>query len=142
MWEYQATVARVVDGDTLDLEINLGFHVHHRVRVRLLGVDTPETFGVKKESEEYRKGLAAKHFVLDWLLDHGVNDDRYNPSRRTVTITSHDGGHPRAGKYGRWLVRIYGPKEMEILPEEVYPESLNEALLREGYAVEYDGGPR
>ena len=138
MFEYAATVKRVVDGDTMDLTIDLGFRILTQVRCRLLGVDTPETYGVKKGSEEYQKGMAAKSFVKDWLHDHGEGyietSDGHTLAR--IVVRSHDGGPPRAGKYGRWLV--------EVMPFATVlgSISLNQALIQAGHAVAYDGGRR
>ena len=119
-YTYDARLVRIVDGDTLDLLVDLGFRVFVKVRVRLYGIDTPETYGVKKDSEEYAKGVAATESARTWLCS---NNNR-------VVICSHDGRALGQGKYGRWLV-------------EVFPYgsggSLNESLLRLGHAerVEY-----
>jgi len=111
---YDASVIRVVDGDTLDLLIDLGFRVFTKVRVRLFGVDTPETFGVKKESEEYQAGKEATHFVETWFTE-----------RENVLVKSHDGKPLGQGKYGRWLAVVL-PRDGGM--------SLNEALLKNGHA--------
>jgi micrococcal nuclease len=142
MWTYLATVERVVDGDTLDLDIDLGFKSHKRVRCRLLGVDTPETYGVKKISEEFRKGMAAKSFVVDWLLDHGERDDTRNPSAARIVVRTHKGG--ATGKYGRWLVEVYPIKTSAEWSSGTTAEgeTLNDALIRNGHAELYDGGKR
>jgi len=127
---YKASVVRVVDGDTLDLFVDLGFRTWQKIRVRLYGVDTPETYGVKKESAEYEAGMAAKKFVEQWLgLVIEESNEQYchiilNPS--PVTIRSHDGKELGQGKYGRWIV--------EVMREDD-DCSLNEALLDEGHAV-------
>ena len=55
-YRYRAKLVRVVDGDTIDLDIDLGFYIRITERVRLEGVNTPEIFRVKKESEEYKRG--------------------------------------------------------------------------------------
>lgn len=123
MWEYNAEVLRVIDGDTLDLAIDLGFRTFSKVRVRLYGIDTPETYGVPRESEEWQAGMAAKAFVLEWLDNHDGN---------SVRIRSHDGGTPRAGKYGRWLVEVWPRKRASDT------ESLNKALIVSGNAKPYE----
>lgn len=129
MWEYNATVDGVVDGDTLDLVVDLGFTVHVKVRARLYGVDTPETYGVKHDSEEYKAGKAATEFVEDWLAGFPGPDDEggYLP----ITIRSYDGKPLGQGKYGRWLVEVMRPdaSNLNIL-------CLNDALVREGHAKE------
>ena len=61
---YKATVTRVVDGDTVDLEIDLGMSVFAKQRIRLAGINTPETYGVKKDSEEYAAGIKAKNIEI------------------------------------------------------------------------------
>jgi micrococcal nuclease len=62
---YGATVLNVVDGDTIDLMIDLGFSIHHKIRVRLYGVNTPESR--TKDLAEKELGLKAKSFTKDWL---------------------------------------------------------------------------
>jgi micrococcal nuclease len=116
---YNAEVVRVVDGDTLDLMVDLGFTVHVKIRARLLGVDTPETFGVKKGSAEHTAGTISKQGVEGWL----------NACNRQVRIHSTKG----TGKYGRWLVKVFRPDD------EV---TLNDFLIKEGLAEVYDGGKR
>lgn len=118
MWEYEAKVLRVVDGDTLDLCVDLGFFVSVSVRARLSGVDTPETYGVRRDSEEYAAGVRATRFVEDWL----ENSER-------VKIRSHKAGF-RTGKYGRWIVQVYNENE----------ECLNGLLVESGHAKVYGDG--
>lgn len=93
MWTYRARVIRVIDGDTLDLEVDLGFRVYHQVRVRLADVDAPEPRGDERE-----RGLEAKAFVEEWaeLLRHG--------SEWPLRIAT-----AKVGKYGRWLASVQAP---------------------------------
>ncbi|MGW8178181.1 MAG: thermonuclease family protein, partial [bacterium] len=65
LYIYKAICRHVVDGDTLDLDMDLGLHQHSHERVRLFGLDTPETYGVKKDSEEYQAGMKAKERVME-----------------------------------------------------------------------------
>ncbi len=65
---YGATVIDVIDGDTVDLMIDLGFNIHHKIRVRLYGVNTPESR--TKDLAEKALGLKAKAFTRDWLTNH------------------------------------------------------------------------
>ena len=113
---YDAEVLRVVDGDTLDVMVDLGFQVFKKVRVRLYGVDTPEVYGVKEGSDEYLAGKEASQFVHGWLADLG---DR-------VVLHSHDGKQMGTGKYGRWLAHVY--------PKSGSGPSLNEELVLAGHA--------
>lgn len=114
VYNYYATLDRVVDGDTLDITVDLGFRICTKVRVRLAGIDTPETYGVKKESEEYQKGIAAKQFVESWFATKAPN---------RFLIESEKG----QGKYGRWIVKVAPEDSSEIL---------NEELVKAGHAVE------
>jgi len=120
MWQYNAKVSRVVDGDTLDLRVDLGFTASVDIRVRLYGMDTPEVYGVKKDSEEYKKGMEAHEFVNQWLLKTGTLLDA------PVVITSFDGKKLGTGKYGRWLAEVYRDGDSV---------SLNEALVKAGHAI-------
>lgn len=134
-YEYRANVTRVVDGDTLDLTVDLGFKVSVRIRARLYGVDTPETFGVKKESDEYKAGVAAREFVEEWL-GMVIPAEHENFQHRVLTpppviIRSFDGKPLGQGKYGRWLVEV-----VRLDPEawEGSDNILNEALINNGHA--------
>lgn len=118
MWEYQArlddTRTGVVDGDTIDLRVDLGFYTDRRIRVRLQGVDTAEIFGVGKDSEEYAAGTEHKQFVTEWLA---------------TARTQHDGAWPlvvvtetRTGKYGRWVGTIERKADGAVLNEDLIVE--------------------
>ena len=111
MYEYHATLTRVIDGDTFDLNIDLGLRVHTSARVRLQGIDTPETYGVPRDSAEWRRGQAAKTFASQWLTQHG-------PALRVRTFRD------RTGKYGRWLVLIEDPNTGEQLGEQLLAAGL------------------
>lgn len=116
MHEYSAKVERWVDGDTVDLDIDLGFDIRYNQRVRLYGINTPETR--TRNLEEKKKGLEAKARVNE-LCPEGSS---------VVLKTTKDG----SGKYGRILGTIMHIKEGNI----------NELLVREGHAMEYFGGKR
>lgn len=117
MYEYRAKVEKIVDGDTMDLSIDLGFDIHYASRVRLKGIDTPESR--TRNLEEKKLGLAAKARVVELC-----------PIGSTVTLkTSKDG----KGKFGRILGAIYVDGEND---------SVNDMLISEGHAVEYFGGKK
>jgi micrococcal nuclease len=122
MYEYRAKVVRVVDADTLDLEVDLGFTVKVKIRARLHGIDAPEIHGVKKESEEYQKGTAALVCAQDWLSHRNYR----------VIIRSFDGDAIGQGKYGRWLVEVWRDDDVEALPKA--NAQLNEYLVAHGHA--------
>ena len=122
-WNYSATVTKVVDGDTIDVVIDLGFDIKIRQRVRVAGVDTPEKR--TRNKEEKKLGLDATFWLEDQLTD-AVN------SGYALTIrTELDKG--ATGKYGRLLGWLY------IGDATV---SLNEQMDEEGYAWAYDGGSK
>lgn len=115
---YEAEVLKVIDGDTLDLMIDLGFDVHHRVRVRLYGLNTPESR--TSDDAEKERGLIAKNYTSDWV----------KKSDRIFIKTVKD----KTEKYGRILAQIYADEKCTIC--------LNEDLIKSGNAVEYFGGKR
>lgn len=87
---FDAEVVRVVDGDTVWLNVDLGFRIHATVEFRLWGIDAPELVGESRD-----RGLASKHFLED-LLVHELG----TPLPLSVTAT-------KADKYGRWLAEVY-----------------------------------
>jgi len=95
---YEAKLIRVVDGDTFVLQVDLGLDVYTISKFRLLGVDTPEVYGVKKGSDEWVRGKAASTFVQEWFDAH----------KGDVIIHTHKAtGDLAKGKYGRWLVEVH-----------------------------------
>tara|TARA_R110000824_G_scaffold269405_1_gene457945 strand:+ start:161 stop:505 length:345 start_codon:yes stop_codon:yes gene_type:complete len=114
MYEYKAKLDRVVDGDTVDCFIDLGFNITVKERVRLKGINTPETR--TKDLVEKIKGLAAKDRVEE-LFD-GVEAFHIK--------TELD----KKGKYGRLLGTIFLPDHIDV--------SLNDMLLQEGHAEVYN----
>ena len=115
-------INRVLDGDTIDVTIDLGFDLYKKERVRVAGVDTPEKR--TKDDEEKALGYDATHW-LEEKLDGAIKgeDD-------LIIRTELVGG---VGKYGRLLGWLY------IGDAEV---SLNEQMIAEGYAWAYDGGTK
>ena len=127
-YTYVAKVLRVVDGDTLDIMCDLGFRTFKKVRVRLYGIDTPETYGVKKDSEEYARGKVATEFVEEWL---GLKPDAitgFKSGSGEVIIRSHDGKPLGQGKYGRWLCDVIKPGVALTLNEALIKNKLAEAV--------------
>jgi endonuclease YncB( thermonuclease family) len=115
-------INRVVDGDTIDVTIDLGFDLYKKERVRVAGVDTPEKR--TRDEEEKALGYDATHWLEDKLNGAITGDDDL------VIRTELVGG---VGKYGRLLGWLY------IGDAEV---SLNEQMIEEGYAWTYDGGTK
>lgn len=107
-------VKRVVDGDTVDLEIDLGFYQYGIYRFRLWGIDTPELRGGTDETKEAAR--AARDFVQEWLEDYLTTD-------REVLIATE-----KADSFGRWLGSIYTVIDDVVL-------RLNDELVEKGHAV-------
>jgi|TARA_Y100000310_G_scaffold145881_1_gene145281 micrococcal nuclease len=109
MYQYKATLNRIIDGDTIDVNVDLGFDVKIKQRVRLYGINTPEVrtkdLNEKKkglEATEYLKKILPKEFVIETILN-------------------------KRGKYGR-VLGILWVKDVNI----------NEKMVNEGYAKRYD----
>ena len=114
---YSAKLQRVVDGDTCDALIDLGFDTWVKKRIRFKGVDTWECR--TRDLDEKKKGLAAKAFTKD-LLE--------NSDEGKFLLKSHG-----VGKYGRVLGELF---------VKGHEQSVNELLKENGHAYEYDGGKK
>ena len=115
-------ITKVLDGDTIDVLIDLGFDLYKKERVRIAGVDTPEKR--TRDLEEKALGIDATNWLKDKLEGAISGDDDL------VIRTELVGG---VGKYGRLLGWLYiGTDEL----------SLNEQMIAEGLAWEYDGGTK
>ena len=115
-------INRVVDGDTIDVTIDLGFELYKKERVRVAGVDTPEKRTRDKEEKEL--GIDATKWLKDKLNETIKGDEEL------IIRTELKGG---VGKYGRLLGWLYvGDADI----------SLNEQMITEGYAWAYDGGTK
>jgi micrococcal nuclease len=115
-------IDKVVDGDTIDVTIDLGFDLYKKERVRIAGVDTPEKR--TRDLEEKALGLDATYWMKKQLEDTIAGDEEL------IIRTELKGG---TGKYGRLLGWLY------VGDDTV---SLNEQMITEGYAWEYDGGTK
>jgi len=112
-YTYKATIERVVDGDTIDVTLDLGFDVRlHKQRCRLAGIDTPESR--TRDLAEKKLGLAAKDRLIELCVG-------------SITIKSLG-----KGKYGRILAIPYTENDEDIC----------QMLINEGHAVEYWGGKK
>ena len=122
MYNYKIRPVKIIDGDTIDAEIDLGFDIKTKKRIRFAGINTPESR--TRDLEEKARGLAAKDRVKQLL--NGCDN---------ITLQSHG-----LGKFGRCLGEIFldtvDGKECLTL------ESLNKILINEGHATEYHGGKR
>ena len=114
---YSAKVVRVVDGDTADAMIDLGFDTWVKKRIRFYGVDTWESR--TRNKEEKVKGLAAKAYTKD-LLE--------NSDEGKFVLKSYG-----VGKYGRVLAELF---------VKGHEQSVNQLLIENGHAYEYEGGKK
>ena len=119
MYEYKCKVTRVVDGDTVDIDIDLGFGVWlHKERVRIYGIDTPESR--TRDLAEKKFGLMAKEFVKKF-----VKGDKRNIKSNIILRTQK---YDAKGKFGRILGDII-----------VDGTSLSDTMIKEHHAVPYYG---
>ena len=114
MYIYSAKCLKVVDGDTIDARVDLGFDTFKKIRIRLVGINTPESR--TRDLEEKERGLAAKARVKQLISE---NKNKF---------VLHSQG---VGKFGRCLGEIY-----------LGDSKLNDILINEGHAVAYYGGKR
>ena len=113
MYEYGCTVTRVVDGDTIDVVLDLGFSILHKCRVRLYGIDTPES-RTRDKDEKVRGKLAAK------FLEDSINNGTKVILRSKLKDSK--------GKYGRVLG--------EVIVDDI---NINELMVKKYLAVAYTG---
>lgn len=118
MYEYLATVLRVVDGDTMHLNVDLGFNIKFEMPVRLLGLNCPEL--------NTDAGKVARQFVIDWLNTHALVEGIHSEDSWQVILHSYK---DKQEKYGRYLGMILDTSSFGL--------SLNQALLDSGNAVVY-----
>ena len=113
MYEYNARVTKVVDGDTIDCDVDLGFYMTANIRFRLARINTPEVRGAEKVA-----GKAAKQWLIDLLNKH---DNKIRV------------GTSKTGKYGRWIADI-------IIDDEIDTLIVNDELVKAGHAeyTDYD----
>lgn len=114
VYYYNAEIKKVIDGDTFDIVIDLGFDILRKARVRLYGVNTPESR--TKNLEEKKMGLAAKEFTDQWLTSTG------NKVKIETILDKNE-------KYGRILAKVW----------DQTGKCLNTDIVTSGLAREYYG---
>ena len=114
MFEYNGKVKKIVDGDTIDAYIDLGFNVWVTKRIRFMGIDTPESR--TRDLTEKRYGLGAKHRLIELLAE----------TNGEFTLVTED---MEKGKFGRVLGTI-----------EINGKDANQTLIEENLAIPYEGG--
>jgi len=117
MYEYRCKVVKIIDGDTVDVDIDLGFGVWlKKERIRMFGIDTPESR--TRDLEEKKYGLAAKAYITKLLDDEGG----------IVLKTRKD----KEGKYGRILGELWRTTDFA-------DKSINDYMIEKHHAVAYHG---
>ena len=119
MYKYKAKLIRVIDGDTVDAMVDLGFNTWTKKRIRLAGIDAFESR--TRDKEEKKKGLRAKERLIEVLA---VSENEFSLLSLGVD------------KYGRCLGEMETTKSY-IRSSEYHGKSINKLLLKEGHAVEY-----
>jgi micrococcal nuclease len=115
MYEYIVKeIVKIVDGDTVDIVLDLGFDVYRKERVRINRVDTPESNS--KDATEKKLAIEAKNYVSTWMI---------NQKKIRIKTFKDD-------KYGRLLGEFYGDEDV----------CLSDLLINGGYAWAYDGGTK
>ena len=117
MYRYRCNVVKIIDGDTVDVDIDLGFGVWMRKqRIRMYGIDTPESR--TRDLEEKKYGLAAKDFLTGLLDDEGG-----------IVLKTHKDGK---GKFGRILGELWRTTNYA-------DQSINDYMIEKHHAVRYMG---
>lgn len=119
LYHYKAEVLSVYDGDTVTLMIDQGMKHFARVKVRMIGIDTPEIR--TKDLDEKKRGYAAKDYLKSRI------------EGKTIIVQT-----LKKGKFGRWLGVMWDYTE----DADELGESLNDEMIRVGHAKAYDGGKR
>ena len=119
MYEYKIkTIDHIVDGDTFDCTVDLGFNITHKIRVRMYGINTPESR--TRDLEEKARGLASKKYFTEVITKWHQEGSLFVHTKEK-------------GKYGRYLGVVFSLNQAG---------SINDLLVEEGYAVKYFGGKR
>ena len=116
MYQYKVKLDRIIDGDTIDCYIDLGFDINTKKRIRFVGINTPESR--TRDLEEKKRGLAAKARLKEIL--EGANE---------IHLDSHG-----VGKYGRVLGNLHVDHVGNV--ESPTMLNVNELLIKEGHDVE------
>ena len=119
MFDYMVKVTRVVDGDTIDVSVDLGFDIWHNARVRMMGIDTPESR--TRNLEEKALGLASKARLKELLKGQKVRLECSKEGK---------------GKFGRILADVV------TIDKEGNEININNRLIEEGHARPYFGGSK
>ena len=115
MYKYKCKLIKVVDGDTVDAEIDLGFNIFIKERIRLMGIDTPESRTRNKAEKSW--GMASKKYLKKVLKDNGNEFELFTKIQKK-------------GKFGRIFGTIIVNGDIDV----------NQLLVKNNLAIPYDGG--
>ena len=113
LWRFQAKPTHIVDGDTADVVVDVGFEMRREIRLRFADVDTAEIHFVEHSSDEYKLGKEHTEYVKDWFA---------------VAEKEHDGEWPlivtteRKGKYGRYVAWIQRKRDNQVVNADLVRE--------------------
>jgi len=126
MYEYNAIIDRVIDGDTINCTVDLGFHTWKKITVRLEGIDTPECR--TRDKSEKKLGLASKNRLQEIL--------HYNNNKCILKVSG-------IGKYGRAIATVFVETLSPVsTASAVTLIDVNTQLVEEGYATKYDNNKK
>ena len=120
-WKMPAEVVRVVDGDTVVLNCDLGFRLNIQIKARLYGINAPEMRGPERPD-----GIDSKSLLEDLIEAHRI-DDQEDPHKPWLIIETHKN---KSDSFGRWIVRLIGKDDVD----------LNKLLVVRGAAYPADYG--
>ena len=128
---YRAKVHRVIDGDTLIMDVDLGFRTFTQHSIRLAEIDAPEIF--KGDAQTREKGLVAKSYVLNWVTQEQLKAQGTPYKELPFLLLSRKGD-----SFGRWIGWLFAATELQTAQPndpETFRFSLNEKLVEAGHAV-------
>mgnify|MGYP003651394414 CR=1 FL=1 len=128
-YQFPVVITRIVDGDTVDARIDMGFKIVYEERIRLLGLDTPESFTSNKK--EKALGLAAKYRIKELIAEANLLPKKRGKKDIVLKTSKHG-----KGKFGRILGEIW------INANTGEGINVNQALIDEGHARWYMGGSK
>ena len=127
LYHYKATILRVIDGDTVEARVDLGFKIHFTQKFRLLNIDAPEIRGEKKN-----EGRAAASHLIKLICSHAANLEDGKLPDGALAVIQIETLKDKTGKYGRYLCRLWG------LDQDGSMVDINQKMVHDGHAQSSD----
>ena len=127
LYHYKATIIRVIDGDTIEARVDLGFKVQITQKFRLLAIDTPELRGKLKN-----EGRAAASHLIKLICSHAANLEDGKLPDGALAVIQIETLKDKTGKYGRYLATLWG------LDQNGSMVNINQKMVHDGYAKVLD----